>query len=668
MAATHLLRSSLFLQNPNPNTTLKTHHHTFKPTTIKSTISSEPNTPTPPPISKHRRPADESIRQEAHHRHDNSSKNTFSAKYVPFNSEPNSEEFYSLDEVVYKSRSMGLLDVQHDIQVFKEFDGAYWKSLFDLRVGKTTWPYGSGVWSKKKWDLPEIDSDDIVSAFEGNSNMFWAERFGKQFLGMNDLWVKHYGISHTGSFKDLGMTVLVSQVNRLRKMGKPVYGVGCASTGDTSAALSAYCASTGIPSIVFLPANKISMAHLVQPIANGAFVLSLDTNFDGCMQLVREVTAELPIYLANSLSSLRLEGQKRLRNIYAFYKGFHMCKELGLVDRIPRLVCAQAANANPLYSYYKSGWKDFSFVKANTTFASAIQIGDPVSIDRAVYALKNCNRIVEEATEEIDRAVYAAKTEFCSIFSLYCVFFIAFSVVKLVVVAVAGCAGGGRLAWREEDEQMGNIFVVLTPLVHGLVKLAAGLTPQTIEIEPGTTMNVWVPKEIVTKKDGNIVYIPPTKPAVVLLHSFAMDGIFTWFLQVLALSREYSVYVPDFLFFGGSITNRNERSASFQAKFVAKGLGKLQVEKVTLVGLSYGGMVGFKMAKLYPDLVKSFVASGTVIELTESISIDAYQRLGVSSWSDLLMPTTVEGLEMMFSVGLHKLPWVPNFIYRDFLE
>ena len=77
---------------------------------------------------------------------------------------------------------------------------------------------------------------------------------------MNDLWVKHCGISHTGSFKDLGMIVLVSQVNRLKKMNKPAVGVGCASTGDTSAALSAYYASTGIPSIVFLPANKISIA------------------------------------------------------------------------------------------------------------------------------------------------------------------------------------------------------------------------------------------------------------------------------------------------------------------------------------------------------------------------------------------------------------------------
>ncbi|PWA86331.1 Alpha/beta hydrolase fold-1 [Artemisia annua] len=193
---------------------------------------------------------------------------------------------------------------------------------------------------------------------------------------------------------------------------------------------------------------------------------------------------------------------------------------------------------------------------------------------------------------------------------------------------------------------MGNIFVVLTPLVHGLVKLVAGLTPQTIEIEPGTTMNIWVPKGIVTKKDGNIVYIPPTKHAIVLLHAFAMDGILTWFLQVLALSREYSVYVPDLLIC----------SLVVRSPIETKGQ---QVSKPSLRP---------KMAKLYLDLVKSFVASATVIELTESISVDAYKRLGLSTWSDLLMPTTVEGLEMMFSVGLHKLPWIPKFIYRDFLE
>ena len=189
-----------------------------------------------------------------------------------------------------------------------------------------------------------LSDDDVVSMFEGNSNLFWAERFGRETLKMSDLWVKQCGNSHTGSFKDLGMTVLVSQVNRIRKQ-KPgsISAVGCASTGDTSAALSAYCAAAGIPSIVFLPADKISLAQLVQPIANGALVLSIDTDFDGCMKLIKQVTAETPIYLANSMNSLRLEGQKtaaieilqqfdwqvpdwviipggNLGNIYAFYK------------------------------------------------------------------------------------------------------------------------------------------------------------------------------------------------------------------------------------------------------------------------------------------------------------------------------------------------------------
>ena len=352
----------------------------------------------------------------------------FKAQYVAFEEAGKgygaSAESYSLDEIRYKSASGGLLDVEHDMESLAIYGPEYWKALFDERVGKTVWPFGSGVWSKKEWVLPGLSDDDIVSMFEGNSNLFWAERFGKETLGMSDLWVKQCGNSHTGSFKDLGMTVLVSQVNRIRKMDpSKVAAVGCASTGDTSAALSAYCAAAAIPSIVFLPADKISLAQLVQPIANGALVLSIDTDFDGCMKLIKEVTNECPIYLANSLNSLRLEGQKtaaieilqqfdwqvpdyvivpggNLGNIYAFYKGFKMCVDLGLVDRLPKLVCAQAQNANPLYSAYKNGYDSFEPMKAKSTFASAIQIGDPVSIDRAIRALRACDGIVEEASEE----------------------------------------------------------------------------------------------------------------------------------------------------------------------------------------------------------------------------------------------------------------------------
>eukprot|EP00871_Galdieria_phlegrea_P002844 jgi/Galph1/3560/GphlegSOOS_G2213.1 len=356
----------------------------------------------------------------------------FSAKYVAFDEDDDSE--YELTDIVYRSKRGGLLEVEHDMNALSRISSEEWKSVFDRRSGRTVYPYGSGVWSKKEWVLPTIDDDDVVSTFEGNTNLLWAERFGKE-LGMTDLWVKQCGNSHSGSFKDLGMTVLVSQVNHMIRKGVKISAVGCASTGDTSAALSAYCAAAGIPSIVFLPADKISIAQLVQPIANGSVVISLDTDFDGCMKLVQEITSEFPIYLANSMNSLRLEGQKtvaveiaqqfdwqvpdwvivpggNLGNVYAFYKGFKMMLELGLVDRIPRLVVAQAHNANPLYRAYLKGWDTYKPITAEKTLASAIQIGDPVSVKRAIRALKDTNGVVGEATEEelMDVAARADRT------------------------------------------------------------------------------------------------------------------------------------------------------------------------------------------------------------------------------------------------------------------
>lgn len=356
----------------------------------------------------------------------------FSACYHAFDSDDPSE--YPLDDIVYRAQKGGLLEVEHDMDALRRYDPAQWRDLFDRRSGRTVWPYGSGVWSKKEWVLPGIPDDDVVSMFEGNSNLFWADRFGRE-LGMKDLWVKQCGNSHTGSFKDLGMTVLVSQVNHMMKKGANIKAVGCASTGDTSAALGAYCAAADIPSIVFLPADKISTAQLVQPIANGSLVLSLETDFDGCMKLIQEVVQEYPIYLANSMNSLRLEGQKtvsieiaqqfdwnvpdwivvpggNLGNVYAFYKGFVMMKELGLTDKLPRMAVAQAENANPLYLSYLSKFAEFEPVTAKKTFASAIQIGAPVSINRAIRALQATNGVVEQASEEeiMDVAARADRT------------------------------------------------------------------------------------------------------------------------------------------------------------------------------------------------------------------------------------------------------------------
>ncbi|PRP93093.1 Threonine synthase [Enhygromyxa salina] len=341
---------------------------------------------------------------------------------------------HPLSQVIYRCPSCaGLLEVVHDEAALRRRSPAAWMRVFDERFLRTSWPYGSGVWGKKEWVQPMISADNVVSLFEGGSNLFWAERYGAQ-LGVSDLWIKQCGTSHTGSFKDLGMTVLVSTVKQMRADGAPIRAVACASTGDTSAALAAYGAAAGIPVIVLLPANKITAAQLVQPIANGAIVCSLDTDFDGCMKVVQRLTdtdrGDSGIYLANSMNSLRVEGQKtisleivqqfdwevpdwvlvpggNLGNVSAIAKGFMEMKRLGLISTPPRLVCCQAEHANPLFLAYERAraagremtLDDFEAVRARPTLASAIQIGDPVSLPKAVKALVDTGGIVLQASE-----------------------------------------------------------------------------------------------------------------------------------------------------------------------------------------------------------------------------------------------------------------------------
>ena len=322
---------------------------------------------------------------------------------------------------IYRCPSCGdLLEVDHDVEMLKDRSSGAWMRLFDERYKRTTWPYGSSVWGKKEWVCPDVRDDSVVSMDEGGSNLFWAERFGRE-LGMNDLWVKLCGNSHTGSFKDLGMTVLVSVVRQIIAEGGTIRAVACASTGDTSASLAAYAAAGGIPAIVLLPRGKVSTAQLLQPIANGALVLALDTDFDGCMAIVQRLSQDEGIYLANSMNSLRLEGQKtvaieivqqldwtvpdvvivpggNLGNVSALGAGFEMMATLGLINRQPQIVVAQAEAANPLYRAYRRNW-EFEPVGAKPTQASAIQIGNPVSVRKAIRTLQSHRGIVEQASE-----------------------------------------------------------------------------------------------------------------------------------------------------------------------------------------------------------------------------------------------------------------------------
>ncbi len=346
---------------------------------------------------------------------------------------------WPLDDVLYRCPECGnLLEVAHDLDALRARAPAAWMKLFDDRYKRTAWPYGSGVWGKKEWVAPQLADENVVSLDEGGSNLFWADRYGKS-IGVEDLWVKMCGNSHTGSFKDLGMTVLVSVVNQMIQDGSPIQAVACASTGDTSASLAAYCAVAGIRAVVLLPKGGVSTTQLVQPLANGALVLALDTDFDGCMAIVQQLAREPGIYLANSMNSLRLEGQKtiaieivqqfdwavpdwivipggNLGNVSALGAGFLMLRDLGLIGTLPRIAVAQAERANPLYQAYRRGFDRLEAVRARATLASAIQIGNPVSYERAVRTLRQFDGVVEQASES-ELADAAARADLTGMFN-----------------------------------------------------------------------------------------------------------------------------------------------------------------------------------------------------------------------------------------------------------
>jgi threonine synthase len=331
---------------------------------------------------------------------------------------------WPLDEVIYRCPKCGeLLEVVHDLEALRAARGpAPWKQLFEERWRSSEEPWGSGVWGKHEWVAPGIEARHVVTLGEGATHLTPVPRYAQAIGLRGDVRVKQCGTSHSGSFKDLGMTVLVSAVAQMIARGRQVRAIACASTGDTSAALAAYAAAAGIRAVVILPRGKISTAQLVQPLAMGALVLAIDTDFDGCMCIVQELAEREGVYLANSMNSLRIEGQKtvaieiaqqrgwrvpdwvvipggNLGNVSALGAGFEMLLALGLVDRRPRICVAQAAHASPLYASYRAGWAELAPVKAKTTLASAIQIGNPVSFKKAVRALRAFDGVVEIAEE-----------------------------------------------------------------------------------------------------------------------------------------------------------------------------------------------------------------------------------------------------------------------------
>ncbi|OHU77780.1 threonine synthase [Mycobacteroides chelonae] len=255
----------------------------------------------------------------------------------------------------------------------------------------TPWP---GLIAAYRDRLPIGENWQPVTLREGGTPLLPAKRLSE--LTGCTVHLKVEGLNPTGSFKDRGMTMAVTDA-----LARGQRAVLCASTGNTSASAAAYAAKAGITCAVLIPQGKIAMGKLAQAVIHGARIIQVDGNFDDCLELARKTTADYPtIALVNSVNPVRIEGQKTAAfeimdalgtapdihalpvgnagNITAYWRGYNEYHRDGLSDRLPKMLGAQAAGAAPLVNGAP--------VANPETIATAIRIGSPASWSGAVAA------------------------------------------------------------------------------------------------------------------------------------------------------------------------------------------------------------------------------------------------------------------------------------------
>jgi threonine synthase len=241
--------------------------------------------------------------------------------------------------------------------------------------------------------LDVTDATPVVTLGEGGTPLLPAPALSRRTGA--DVWVKFEGMNPTGSFKDRGMTMAVTKAV---ERGAEV--VICASTGNTSASAAAYATHAGIKAAVLVPEGKIAMGKLSQAIAHDAHLIQIQGNFDDCLDIARELAANYPVHLVNSVNNDRIEGQKtgafevvevlgdapdfhfipvgNAGNYTAYTRGYREDIEAGNATRLPRMFGFQAAGSAPLVLGEP--------VKHPGTIASAIRIGNPASWHLALEA------------------------------------------------------------------------------------------------------------------------------------------------------------------------------------------------------------------------------------------------------------------------------------------
>jgi threonine synthase len=256
--------------------------------------------------------------------------------------------------------------------------------------------------------LSVSESTPIITLCEGNTPLVSAPRLAEEIAPDIELYLKFEGANPTGSFKDRGMTMAVSKA---AEDGASV--AICASTGNTSASAAAYCAVAGMRCVVLLPRNAIALGKLAQALVEGATVLAVEGNFDDALDIVRDLTANYPIAMLNSLNPYRLEGQKtgafevcdflgtapdfhaipvgNAGNITSYWNGYKEYLSEDRIAHLPKMLGFQAEGSAPLVHGHR--------IEKPETVATAIRIGNPARRDEAINARDESGGFINMVTD-----------------------------------------------------------------------------------------------------------------------------------------------------------------------------------------------------------------------------------------------------------------------------
>src|SRR5437870_7263453 len=268
---------------------------------------------------------------------------------------------------------------------------------------------GGGVIDRYREFLPVSDSTPIVSLGEGNTPLVYSAKLSARVGRGCDVFVKNEGVNPTGSFKDRGMTVAVSNA-----LGRGASALVCASTGNTSASAAAYAARAGIECAVILPAGKIASGKLLQAFVHGAKIIAIDGNFDDALRIVRKLGQRENFVIVNSINPDRIAGQKtavleivdllgdapdlqvlplgNAGNLTAYWAGYREYQGAGRAKKLPAMLGFQAAGAAPIFHD--------KIIEQPETIASAIRIGNPASWKQARAAISESNGAIDIVTDE----------------------------------------------------------------------------------------------------------------------------------------------------------------------------------------------------------------------------------------------------------------------------